>query len=64
MDKYIVISPFKDLEDKLKTQPDGREYKLNESFPATKREVSEERLIELSTKNNKLGYPVIKKVQK
>ena len=64
MDKYEVIAPFKDLEDKLKSQPSGREYKKGDSFPATKREVSEERLEELSTKNNKLGYPVIKKVQK
>ena len=64
MAKYKVIKTFRDLEDKLKTEPKGRLYKQGDEFPATKRKISEERLEELATNKNKAGYPVIEKVGK
>lgn len=62
MSKYKVIKPFKDTQDKLKTEPNGRLYKVGDEFPATKRRVSDERLEELASDKNKVGYPLIEKV--
>lgn len=59
---YKVIHPFRDSQDKNKTFPDGRVYAVGESFPATKRKVSEERINELTGNKNKIGKPVIKEV--
>ena len=57
---YKVIHPFRDLQDTGKTFPDGRKYAIGDKFPATKRKVSEERLEELKSADNKIGKPLIK----
>ncbi|MBG9983338.1 hypothetical protein HYO62_00390 [Aerococcaceae bacterium DSM 111022] len=62
MEEYKVIHPFKDLEDKAKTFPNGREYHTGDKFPMTKRNVPPERIEELSTSNNKIGRPLIVRV--
>lgn len=63
MMKYEVIHPFRDLEDKKKSFPDGREYTVGDEFPATKRDVAEERLEELKESKNKIGRPLIRDVE-
>ena len=63
MAKYKVIHPFRDLEDKGKTFPNGREYAVGDPFPATKKEVSEERIAELSGTRNKIGRKLIERVE-
>lgn len=59
MAKYKVIHPFRDLQDKGKTSPSGRVYKVGDPFPATQRDVSEERITELKGKRNKIGERLI-----
>lgn len=59
---YKVIHPFRDLQDTGKTFPDGRVYAIGDKFPATKRKVSDERLEELKSADNKIGKPLIKEV--
>jgi len=59
MTKYKVIHPFRDLQDKGKTFPKGREYAVGDPFPATQRKVSEERITELKGKRNKIGERLI-----
>lgn len=59
---YTVIHPFRDLQDKNKTFPDGRVYTVGEKYPATKKKVSDERINELTGNKNKIGKPVIKEV--
>jgi len=61
--KHEVIYPFRDLEDKKKTFPDGREYAVGDAFPATNRKVADERLEELKGSDNKIGHPLIKEVE-
>lgn len=63
MAKYKVIHPFRDLEDKGKTFPNGREYAVGDAFPATKRKVSDERIEELKGTSNKIGKPLIEAVE-
>ncbi len=53
---YIVVNKFKDLED------NDYLYKIGKVYPHEKREVSEKRIKELSTKNNKLKKVLIKEV--
>lgn len=57
--KYIVLSPFKDLEDKDKV------YQPDEVYPRpANKKVSKERLEELKTKKSKkTGRPFIKEVE-
>ena len=62
MTQYKVIYPFRDLQDKGKTFPNGREYAVGDEFPATKRDVSEERISELSGTRNKIGRKLIERV--
>lgn len=64
MAKYKVIKSFKDLGDKLKSEPEGRLYRPGDDFPATKRSVADERIEELLSDQNKAGYPLIEKVGK
>jgi hypothetical protein len=53
--KYEVIHPFHDLQDKNKV------YGIGDKFPKpANKKVSEERLAELLSSNNKLGKPLIK----
>ena len=59
MEKFKVIHPFRDLQDKNKSNPNGRRYKVGDEFPATQRKVPEERIAELKGKQNKIGYPLI-----
>lgn len=55
--KYIVVERFKDLQDK------DRIYEVGDKFPATKRKVSDERIAELSSTDNKIGKVLIKAVE-
>jgi len=50
MVKYKVVSTFRDLQDKAKTFPLGRVYEAGDDFPATKRNVPEERIIKIKQK--------------
>ena len=50
---YKVIHFFTDLQDK------GHEYSVGDKFPRTGLTVSENRLKELATANNKQGKPLI-----
>ena len=59
---YKVVYPFRDLEDKKKSFPNGRRYDVGDPFPATKRKVSDERIMELSGEDNKIGKVLIEKV--
>lgn len=52
-----VIKYFTDLQD------NNHEYNEGDVFPREGKEVSEERLAELSTKNNRQGVPLIDRVQ-
>lgn len=52
-----VIKYFTDLQD------NNHEYNEGDVFPREGKEVSEERLDELSTKNNRQGVPLIERVQ-
>lgn len=56
---HKVIYPFKDLQDVTKAHPGGRIYQIDDTFPATKRKVSEARIDELEGDNNKLGRSLI-----
>ena len=59
MAEWKVIHRFRDLQDVNKTFPNGREYGVGDSFPATRRKVLPERLEELSGVNNKIKRPLI-----
>lgn len=50
-EKYVVIYPFKDLKDK-----DKKIYAKGDRYSGS---VAQERLQELTTKNNKIGTPLI-----
>ena len=50
---FKVIKPFRDLQD------DNHRYIPGDEYPRSGLEVSESRLEELSTANNRIGYPVI-----
>lgn len=54
---YKVIKYFTDLQD------DNHEYNVGDLFPRTGLDVSDERLTELSTKNNRQNKPLIERVQ-
>lgn len=54
---YKVIEYFTDLQD------DNHEYNVGDLFPRDGKEVSEERLTELSTKNNRQSKALIERVQ-
>lgn len=54
-----VVFPFRDLEDTNKTNPNGREYAAGDLYPAVFLNVSDERLKELGSKNNKIGKVLI-----
>lgn len=59
MEKYVVIyDRFKDLEDNEYI------YKKGDTYPHEGLEPSKERIKELSTKKNKIGEILIKKVTK
>lgn len=60
---YVVIHAFKDLQDVAKSFPEGRLYEVGSYYPATKRTPDEERVQELTTSKNKIGRPLIQKVE-
>jgi hypothetical protein len=63
--QYEVVHPFRDLQDKKKSFPNGRVYNVGDSFPATRemdKQLTPERLEELSSNKNKIGKVLIKKV--
>lgn len=55
---YKVIKYFTDLQD------NNRPYDVGDNFPRAGLEVSDERIAELSGKNNLQGEPLIKSVEK
>lgn len=61
---YKVVKRFYDLQDSVKTKEGVvyHEYKEGDLFPRTGRKVSEERLKELSGKDNRRGVPLIVEV--
>lgn len=54
--KYISIAMWRDLEDK-------HLYNSGDKYPHDDREVSEDRIAELSSKQNKAGFALIKAVE-
>lgn len=57
-EKYIVIRNFTDLEDK------NKKYEVNDPFPKpANKKVSEDRLRELSSADNRQGKVLIQKVE-
>lgn len=57
MDKYVVVySRFKDLKD------NNHIYRKGEIYPREGLELTKERIKELSSKKNKIGEVLIKKV--
>lgn len=61
-DKYIVLSPFRDLQDKSKKYPDGKIYAIGDFY--SNNGVSQKRIDELSTNNNKTGRNLIELYKK
>ena len=57
MSKYLVIVPFTDLQD------NDFQYRVGDEYPRSGLEVSNERLEELSTKNNRRGIQIIAPVE-
>lgn len=53
---YKVINYFTDLQD------DNHEYNVGDVFPRSGKQVSEERLTELSNTSNRQGKPLIERV--
>lgn len=60
--KYIVLSPFRDLQDKNKKYPDGKVYAIGDFYSSNG--VPQERINELSTSNNKTGRKLIESYEK
>lgn len=62
---YKVIKQFHDLQDATKTKNGMvyHEYNVGDEFPRKGFKVSDERLKELSGKDNKQGKPLIKEVK-
>ncbi|WP_239745198.1 hypothetical protein [Mammaliicoccus sp. F-M27] len=57
-DKYEVVNYFEDLQDKSKA------YNVGDTFPKpANKKVSHDRLLELSTTDNKQGKVLIKKIE-
>lgn len=54
---YKVIKMFTDLQD------DNYKYEVGDEYPRKDLEVTDDRIAELSGKNNKQGVPLIKKVR-
>ncbi len=54
--KYVVIVEFSDLQD------NNKKYLVGDSFPRKGLIVSEKRLEELASSNNRRGFPVIEAV--
>lgn len=50
---FVVIKPFRDMQD------NNFVYKAGDQFPRDGAEVSEDRLKELSSSDNKIGRPLI-----
>ena len=56
-EKYIVIHDFKDLED------DNYIYIINDIYPRDGLKPKAKRIKELTTAKNKIGEPLIKKIE-
>lgn len=57
MGKYLVIVPFTDLQD------NDFQYRVGDEFPRPGAKVSNERIDELSTTKNRIGLPIIQKIE-
>lgn len=53
---YKVVKKFVDLQDK------NHLYKVGDCYPRSGKNVSENRIHELATNNNKIGVPLIKEI--
>lgn len=60
---FKVLRPFRDLEDTNKTFPNGREYAEGDLYPSVFLDLSDERIEELSTNKNKMGRPVVERIE-
>ena len=60
---FKVLRPFRDLEDTNKTFPNGREYAEGDLYPSVFLDLSEDRIEELSTNKNKMGRPVVERIE-
>lgn len=54
----VIYDKFYDMKDKTK-----HVYKKGDKFPFDDRKISAKRIEELSTSNNKIGVPLIKKIE-
>lgn len=62
MSKYVVIHDFTDLQDSSKGK--NKVYRSGDSYPnPANKKISDERLAQLSGKNNRLGVAVIREVK-
>ena len=60
---FKVLRTFRDLEDTNKTFPNGREYAEGDLYPSVFLDLSDERIEELSTNKNKMGRPVVERIE-
>ena len=60
---FKVLKPFRDLQDKNKTNPNGREYAAGDLYPAVFLDLSDERVEELTTKKNRLKKVILEKIE-
>lgn len=57
-EKYVVVSPFKDLQDKNKV------YQAEDVYPRpANKKIKDDRIKELLTKKSRTGKPFIKKAE-
>lgn len=62
MSKYIVIHDFTDLQDSSKGK--NKVYRSGDSYPTpANKKISDERIAQLSGKNNRLGVALISEVK-
>lgn len=54
---FRVIAEFADLHD------DNHVYRVGDKYPRTRKRVAKKRLDELMSSNNKIGIPLIEKVE-
>ena len=54
---FRVIAEFADLHD------DNHVYRVGDKYPRTRKRVAKKRLDELMSSNNKIGRPLIEKVE-
>lgn len=56
---YVVVYPFRDLEDKTSEYPNGYVYRVNDLYPREGLFINEKRIQELASSENKIGKILI-----